>query len=76
MLKYLIGEHCYCYIILWISIKEKKTELGLFIIYEHAKVKILQAHAHGRTEDWPKGLGCVRDCRKILDFILLTTGKQ
>ena len=49
MLKYLIGEHCYCYIILWISIKEKKTELCLFVTFEQVKFKILQAHAYSRT---------------------------
>ena len=38
-----------CYMILWISIKEQKTELCLFVTFEHFKFKILQAHAHGRT---------------------------
>ena len=35
--------------ILWISIKEQKTELRLFVTFEHFKLKILHAHAHGRT---------------------------
>ena len=48
MLKLLNCEHC-CHINLWISIKEKKTELCLFLIYEHYKFKILQAHAYCRT---------------------------